>query len=256
MDGYFSGWNRRRFVQIWLSTILMTCRHSIKCTMWRDFLRDRILHEESWDGCKIDQKVSHDEDDKPLVQLPSRTHLLKDKCESASERSVLTQLRRRKGPPVCFGLCKITGIGGAFFSPQKREQLLDVIVWRWRSNVSDLIYVRSHKHLFKTCNTGKLTRNLLCKDWQICSFFLGWHVQEDDGEEQNDENVGEFMRKRDMTSKTQRWLFCASKTSRSSHAKCAAVQCDTNTMKMCVSCASSGMCCSHQVEHRLPVCVL
>ena len=52
----------------------------------------------------IDQKVSHDEDDKPLVQLPSRTHLLKDKCESAAERSVLTQLRRRKRPPVCFGI--------------------------------------------------------------------------------------------------------------------------------------------------------
>ena len=36
-----SRWIRRRFVQIWLSIILMTCRHSIECIMWRDSQLDR-----------------------------------------------------------------------------------------------------------------------------------------------------------------------------------------------------------------------
>ena len=36
-----SRWIRRRFVQKRLSIVLMTCRHSIECIMWRDFQLDR-----------------------------------------------------------------------------------------------------------------------------------------------------------------------------------------------------------------------
>ena len=39
-------WIRRRFVQIWLSIILMTCRYSIECTIWGDFLLDHTLRGE------------------------------------------------------------------------------------------------------------------------------------------------------------------------------------------------------------------
>ena len=42
--------------------------------------------------------VSEDEDDDPLVQLASREEPVRR--ESAAERRVLAQLRRRKGPPV------------------------------------------------------------------------------------------------------------------------------------------------------------
>ena len=44
--------------------------------------------------------VSEDEDDEPLVQPSSRTEVIREKRESAAERSIPTPLRRRKGPPV------------------------------------------------------------------------------------------------------------------------------------------------------------
>ena len=34
-------WTRRGFVQRWLFTILMTCRNSTECIMWRDYQLDR-----------------------------------------------------------------------------------------------------------------------------------------------------------------------------------------------------------------------
>ena len=44
MTGWtLSRWIRRRSVQMWLSIIHMTCRHSIECIMWRDFQLDRTL---------------------------------------------------------------------------------------------------------------------------------------------------------------------------------------------------------------------
>ena len=44
MTGWtLSRWIRRRSVQMWLSIIHMTCRHSIECIMWRDFQLDGTL---------------------------------------------------------------------------------------------------------------------------------------------------------------------------------------------------------------------
>ena len=45
---FLSGWTiyrwiRRRFAQTWLSIIVMTCRHSIECTTFRDFLLEHVL---------------------------------------------------------------------------------------------------------------------------------------------------------------------------------------------------------------------
>ena len=51
MDGHVPWWTRRQFVQIWLSTILTTCRHSTECATWRVFQQDRIHHsgtEQRW----------------------------------------------------------------------------------------------------------------------------------------------------------------------------------------------------------------
>ena len=45
-------------------------------------------------------RASASEDDNPLLQSTSRTELIKEKRESAAERSVPTPLRKRKGPPV------------------------------------------------------------------------------------------------------------------------------------------------------------
>ena len=44
--------------------------------------------------------VSEDEDDKPLEQPASRKESVEEKRESAAERRVPAQSRRRKGPPV------------------------------------------------------------------------------------------------------------------------------------------------------------
>ena len=44
--------------------------------------------------------AAEEEDDEPMIQPSSRTESIKEKRESATERSVPTQLRRRKGPPV------------------------------------------------------------------------------------------------------------------------------------------------------------
>ena len=41
LDEYFIfRWIRWRFVQTWLSIILIFCKHSVECIMWRDFLLD------------------------------------------------------------------------------------------------------------------------------------------------------------------------------------------------------------------------
>ena len=61
-----------------------------------------------------------------------------------------------------------------------------------------------------------------------------WH-------EQNEEKADSSMPKSDMTTRTQNDYF-VHKTR--ANAKCAWVQCDTNTRNMCVLCASGGMRCS------------
>ena len=60
MNGWaLSRWTRRRFVQMRLSIILMTCRHSIECIMWSDsYWTTYSLAKSSWDGCTIVQGVS------------------------------------------------------------------------------------------------------------------------------------------------------------------------------------------------------
>ena len=53
-----SRWIRRRFVQTWLSIILMICRHSIECTIFRDsYWTAHSLAKSSWDGCPIVSKI-------------------------------------------------------------------------------------------------------------------------------------------------------------------------------------------------------
>ena len=63
--------------------------------------------------------------------------------------------------------------------------------------------------------------------------------------EQNEENADSTMPESVMTTRTPNDFF-VHKTCDLSQAKCARVQCDTNTRKMCVLCASGGMCCSHE----------
>ena len=50
--------------------------------------------------CPDNVTASEDEDDEPLVRPSSKTELIKEKRDSAAERSIPTSLRRRKGLPV------------------------------------------------------------------------------------------------------------------------------------------------------------